>query len=160
MQKRVDKKLQNETKKRFIDIFRQFVKFGIVGVINTIVSYGIYSALVYLGLYYVVANVMAYIVGTIVSYILNSNFVFKKSEGECRSIWKTFIKMCTSYAFVNLLLQSLLLALLVEKMGLSKYIAPLFILCITVPLNFVLNKFWAFKKKISSQQDIPDSFQS
>lgn len=154
MQKKVDKKLQNKTKKRLIDIFRQFVKFGIVGVINTSVSYGIYSALVYLGIYYVVSNVMAYIVGIIVSYLLNSKFVFKKSEGENRSIWQTFIKMCTSYAIVNLLLQSLLLALLVEKMELSKYIAPLIILCITVPLNFVLNKFWTFKK-INCQHYIP-----
>jgi putative flippase GtrA len=30
-------------------------------------------------------------------------------------------------------------------LGVSKYIAPFFVLPVTVPLNYILNKLWAFK---------------
>ena len=44
-------------------------------------------------------------------------------------------------------LNSLLSILWVEVVGIPKLAAPIFNLLISVPLNFILNKFWAFKKK-------------
>ena len=40
---------------------------------------------------------------------------------------------------------NILLVLFIEKYGISKYVAPLITLLITVPLNFIINKYWSFR---------------
>lgn len=57
---------------------------------------------------------------------------------------KGLIKVYISYGS-TFLLSTGLLYLMVDIAGISEYIAPLINLCATVPLNFVLNKFWVFK---------------
>lgn len=59
---------------------------------------------------------------------------------DLEPLLKTYI----SYSFTGLFLSSALNWLWIDVAGLSKMIAPLINLCITVPLNFVLNKFWVF----------------
>ena len=51
----------------------------------------------------------------------------------------------TSYAFTGLLLANVLAYVWVDLLGISKFIAPLLTLVISVPVNFFLNKLWAFK---------------
>lgn len=125
----------------------QFIQFGLVGVSNTAISYGTYALLVYLGVPYILANVIAFVVSVLNSFFWNNRFVFKKDSNESRSTIKTLIKTFISYGMTGLILSNVLLILLVEKFGMSKYIAPLIILIITIPLNFLLNKFWAFRTK-------------
>ena len=56
------------------------------------------------------------------------------------------IKTYISYSFTGLFLSSILLVLWVQVLGISEFIAPIINLLISVPLNFIINKFWAFKK--------------
>ena len=35
--------------------------------------------------------------------------------------------------------------ILIDVMLISKFLAPIFTLFITVPINFILNKFWTFR---------------
>ena len=124
----------------------QFIKFGLVGFLTTVISYAVYALLVYMGFPYIAANIVGFIIGTLNSFIWNSLFVFKKQQDEKRNPWWTLVKTFVTYGCSNLLLSSLLLWILVEKFGLSEYIAPILVLCVTVPLNFVVNKFWSYKK--------------
>ena len=43
----------------------QFIKFGIVGASNTVISYGIYALLTYFGVPYVISNIIGFVVGVI-----------------------------------------------------------------------------------------------
>ena len=52
-----------------------------------------------------------------------------------------------SYAATGLVLHNILLWFWTEKIGLNDYIVPIINLLITIPINFVMNKFWAFKTK-------------
>ena len=52
-----------------------------------------------------------------------------------------------TYAFTGLFLNTVLSVLWVEKLGISKMIAPILNIFISVPVNFVMNKFWAFKRQ-------------
>lgn len=131
--------------------FQQFVKFGIVGFFTTLISYGVYSLLVFLGFAYLVANICGFAVGTLNSFIWNSLFVFKKTENQSRNPFFVFLKTFFTYGVTNLLLSSFLLFLLVEKVGVSKYMAPVLVLMVTVPVNFLLNKFWAYRLKENLQ---------
>ncbi len=125
--------------------FLQFIKFGIVGVSNTVVYYIFYSGLVYIKVSYLLANIVAAIVSILNSYFWNNRYVFKMEKNEKRNIWGTLIKTFLAYAGTWLVLSNIILVFFVEIIRVSEYIAPIFVLFITVPLNFVINKFWAFK---------------
>lgn len=122
----------------------QFVKFGIVGLSNTAVTYLVYILLVSLHCPVMPAYVIGYVIGILNAFYWNNKYVFK--EENSRSVLKALIKCFTSY-IGSFLLSAALLILWVDVLGISKYIAPLLTLLITIPLNFIMNKFWAFKSE-------------
>jgi len=129
----------------------QFIKFGLVGVTNTVISYGIYAFLVWTDFYYIFSSIVAFVISVAWSYLLNSFFVFKKHEGEHRVWWKVLIKTYASYALTGLLINNILLYVWVDTLKINEYLAYLISLGITVPFNFILNKFWAFTYKTRKQ---------
>ncbi len=134
--------------------FMQFVKFGIVGLSNTVISYVIYvlSLMIfrkYLDIPkidYFLAQIIAFVLSVLWSFYWNNRMVFRLEEGEERSWWKALIKTYISYSFTGLFLNSLLLYLWVDLLHISAFIAPIINLLVSVPINFIINKFWAFKK--------------
>ena len=146
------------TEKSF-NAFMQFVKFGIVGLSNTILAYLIYAGVLYffeskgwLPKYdYLIASVLSFVLSVLWSFYWNSKKVFVVNEGEERRVLPALVKTFISYSLTGLILSNILLAVWVEVCGISKYIAPLINLVITIPLNFIINKFWAFKTKKTEQ---------
>lgn len=128
-------------------LFVQFVKFGLVGVSNTAISYGIYVILTYTGFPYIISNIIAFVISVLNSFFWNNRYVFKKNDAENRNPWLTLTKTFLAYGITGLLLNNILLILFVERYDMNKYIAPVLILLITIPLNFILNKVWAFRTK-------------
>jgi putative flippase GtrA len=122
----------------------QAIKFGIVGISNTLISMAVYYLCLALGIHYIAANVLGFIVGTINAYFWNNKYVFKKQENEVRDTKKSVIKVFISYGF-TLGLSTMLLAFWVDGLHISDKIAPVLNLLVTIPVNFVLNKFWAFR---------------
>ena len=122
----------------------QFIKFGFVGISNTLISLVVYYLGLALGVHYVAANAAGFVLGTINAYFWNNRYVFKKSEDEVRSTGKSVVRVFVSYGF-TLALSTVLLALWVDGLHISDKIAPIINLLVTIPLNFVLNKFWAFR---------------
>ena len=133
----------------------QFVKFGIVGLSNTIVSYIIYVGALFLFqkneifIYsdYLIAQIVAFILSVLWSFYWNNKYVFEKKENEERGLVQALIKTYISYAFTGLFLNSALSILWVEIVHVPKLIAPIINLIINVPINYAMNKFWAFKTK-------------
>ena len=125
-------------------LFAQFMKFGIVGVSNTLISLGCYYVLVYFGVHYLLANGVGFVVSVCNSYFWNSRYVFKDKKEQ--SGLRDFVKVFCSYG-VSFCLSSVLMVLFVQVLGISEYLAPILRLVFTIPLNFVMNKLWAFKEK-------------
>ncbi len=131
----------------------QFIKFSLIGLSNTILSYLLYILFLYIfenrGVFprydYLVSSVVTFCICTIWSFYWNNRFTFKRKEGKSRNLWNAFFRTAISYSFTGLFLQNLLLYLFVEMAGIAKEIVPFFNLIITVPLNFLMNKYWAFK---------------
>ena len=130
----------------------QFIKFGLIGVTNTLLSYGIYMFVIWIltpyniAYDYLIGSVLGFIISVLWSFFWNNKLVFNKDAGK-RSIWKSLLKTYLSYAATGIVLANVLLYIFVDLMGISKAIAPFIGLLITVPLNFVLNKYWAFRKE-------------
>jgi len=126
-------------------IIAQFVRFGIVGLTNTAVSYLVYLLFVLLGCHYLLANAFSFIAGVVNAFFWSNKYVFKKKPDEKRNVFCALLKTFISYGSTGLLLNSFLLYLLVEEYGVPSLFAQLFCLSVTVPLNFLLNKYWSFK---------------
>ena len=119
----------------------QFIKFGFVGASNTLISFAIYYALVYININYIIANILGYIISSVWGYLLNKRWVFKESkEKTTNSVIKYYIVYGSSF-FINILC----MYIWVDVLNISKIIAPILTMVITVPYNFIFNKVWAFK---------------
>lgn len=122
----------------------QFIKFGIVGISNTLVNFGVYALLVFFGMNYLLANFLAFSVSVVNSFIWNNRYVFEASP-DARSRWVVFLKTYASYSVTGIFLTTVLLWLWISVFGINEYVAPLINIAFTVPINFVLNKYWAYK---------------
>ena len=121
--------------------FMQFVKFCLVGLSNTAISLLVYYIFVLINpALYLIGNAAGFVVSVLNSYFWNSRYVFKKQNERLKTVVKTFLAYGS-----NLLIGTVLLWLFVDVWGLSEFVAPLLQLVITVPLNYVLNKFWVMK---------------
>lgn len=145
---------KNLDEKNF-EAFMQFVKFSVVGVSNTFISYVLYAtSLLALkkwdigGAYnYLLTQIVAFVLSVLWSFYWNNKMVFRTEQGKRRSIWRSLIKTYISYSFTGLFLSSILLVFWVNIAHVSEFVAPLLNLIISVPLNFFINKYWAFKEK-------------
>lgn len=146
--------MQKDLTKEVFIVFMQFVKFGIIGLSNTIISYILYfvSLLLFRRLRifpetdYLFAQLIQFLLSVLWSFFWNNRLVFTLQEGKERSIWKALVKTYISYSFTGIFLNSLLLVLWVKIFSISEFIAPIINLLISVPLNFIINKFWAFRE--------------
>ena len=158
--------LQNEKLSSLI----QFIKFGLVGVSNTAISYGIemlcyyvlfkntkfigiLNLLALLGITtdgnivkIVITTIIAFVVSVSNSYFWNNRYVFGSGKKSFSEHFKTYFKTFACYGITGLIL-SPIIKILLTKISVPFFIASLGALVITIPLNFVMNKFWAFKSK-------------
>ena len=124
----------------------QFVKFGIVGLSNTLISYVVYLMGVRFGMHYLLASVLGFVISVLNSFYWNNKYVFQQGDEE-RNLWLTLVKTFMAYASTGLVLANILLYIWVDVLNISEYLGPVINLVITVPLNFVINKLWAFRGK-------------
>lgn len=109
---------------------REIIRFGIVGIIATIIHYGIYLAL-----NLIIVSWIAYSIGYGISFLgnfyLSNRFTFKT-----KPTFKKGIGFGLSH-FINYLLQVILLSIN-RKLGMPDKYAPIPVFCIAVPINFLM----------------------
>lgn len=132
---------------RWEEVMR-FIKFGIVGLSNTMISYVVYLIGISLGMNYLAASILGFVISVANAFYWNHKYVFAVREGERRSLLQSFVKTFLSYAGTGLVLANILLVIQVRFLGVPEVVAPLINLIITIPLNYVLNKVWAFSAKV------------
>lgn len=136
-----------ENKEKLKKLIIQFIKFGTVGAINTVLSYAITNGAYYLlHLHEQISNLIAFVITVFISFMLNGKFVFTENKEE-RNFWKSLLKVYASYSITGVFLTAILLYIEEELIGIPHYIATLMNLVVTIPVNFILNKFWAYKDK-------------
>lgn len=138
--------------------FLQFVRFGIVGLSNTAIGYLIYVVALFfmqrMGLFpntdYLAAQVISFFMSVLWSFYWNRRFVFR---AENTVPWqKALLKAYCSYAFTGLFLNSLLSVIWVQVLHINKLAAPILNLGFSVPINFLLNKYWTFNNNEGSDE--------
>ncbi|MDD3368172.1 MAG: GtrA family protein [Lachnospiraceae bacterium] len=132
----------------------QFIKFGMVGALNTVLSYILNNSFYFLfektailgnsvTVISQTSNFITFLITVFISYILNGKYVFEKNSDI--PAWKSLLKVYASYSVTSLFLNGILIFIEVSVLGLPYYIATFVNLFFTIPINFILNKFWAYK---------------
>jgi len=124
------------------DTLNKFLKFSIVGFVNTAGSYLLFFILLEIAhINYLVSSVSSYILGILISYFGNKYWTFR----IVRSVRRLeFIK----YMILNLVglsLNTLIMVILVEKYKINPLIAQIFAMSVVIFFNFFGSKFWVFR---------------
>ncbi len=123
----------------------QFIRFGFVGISNTLIGLAVYYLLAGpFAMNIQLSNAISFAVSVLNAYFWNTVWVFKKQRNDAPKSIGTPLKFFVSYG-TTYLMSAVLLWLWTDVLGISKFLAPLISLLITVPVNFLLNKFWTFK---------------
>lgn len=139
-------KLGVTDKESFWKLFWQFFKFGLVGVSNTAVSMAVYYLFLWINEdLYMLGSIMGTMLSIANAFVWNDLFVFTGNDRSFKGILNRLGKTYVSYGGTSLL-STVLLWLEVNLLFVSKAIAPLLNLVITIPLNFLINKFWTFRR--------------
>jgi putative flippase GtrA len=119
------------------ETFGELIRFGIVGTTAAAIHYGVYWVLQH-WINVNVAYTIGYAISFLLNYYLSAHFTFKEKASA-----KNGIGFGSAHLF-NYCLHIVLLNFFLW-IGLSRELAPIAVLAIAVPTNFVLVRF-AFKK--------------
>lgn len=126
-------------------LMQQAVKFGLVGVLNTLIDYAVYSLLLfipYIREHYVIAQVLGYSTGLANSLYCNKRWTFAQKERMSKA-------QLIAFLVVNLAALGVSTAVLVaaqEWIGLGPYIGKIVATVFSMAVNFLGNKIIVFKK--------------
>jgi putative flippase GtrA len=125
--------MKNKRKKLF-----EILRFCLVGALASGLHYGIYYVLqLYINVN--VAYALGYAGSLVCNFFLTTFFTFKKSPSV-----KKALGFLASHA-LNFVLHMALFNLLLY-IGMGKTMAPIVVLCIVVPINYLVLRLWVYKK--------------
>ena len=114
-------------------IYGEIIRFGLVGTTAAAIHYGTYWLLQH----YIDVNIaytVGYVVSFMVNYYLSAHFTFRQKASARNGLG--FIGAHLTNYFMHIVLFNAFL-----WVGLSRALAPLAVLAIAVPLNFLMVRF-------------------
>ena len=137
--------------KKVLSLFIQVFRFGLIGVVNTLVSTVLTYTFLFLFKKFLffsgnfdtqifVSSFLGFSLSFFNAYFWNKKFIFGSTKDGTKSFFKSYFCYFLSWSISYLSTYILTNVLFFQKI----YI-PILSLFVTVPLNFLANKFWAFK---------------
>ncbi|MDL2221591.1 GtrA family protein [Parabacteroides sp. OttesenSCG-928-N08] len=124
-----------------MEIVKQAIKYGIVGVSNTLITAIVIWVLMKLfGVPDVTSNAIGYAAGVLNSFIWNRQWTFKSQSGWVQSAIRFGIVFAICY-----LLQLVVLLWLNKTLTIDPYYNQLIAMAFYTVINFIMNKFYTFK---------------
>ena len=124
-------------------VVRQFVKFALVGVINTLTSTSVYLlATRSFGWHPLSANALAFVVAVTVSYVLNKRWTFRDPRRDYHRQYVQFFTVST----IGFSLSEGIIWLVHSVMGIHDLVAFGTAVVIVLFWNFTANRLWTFRR--------------
>lgn len=133
--------------KRIVDWIT--IKFLIVGVLNTLVGAAVmFFAYNLLHLNYWASSAANYIVGSIVSYILNKHFTFQNKDNSIKVLIKFVVNISICYLLAYGIAKPLTMKILAGmSTNVQENIAMIVGMCFFVVFNYIGQRYFTFKEK-------------
>jgi len=126
----------------------QVVRFGLVGVVNTLTYYACYLALRTVAPY-LFAHVVAFALSTVGSFFLNSYVTYRT-----RPTWRRFLLFPLT-VLINFVVTTAGVALLVEVVGLDERPAPLVAALAAIPFTFLATRYVLTDPRLAGTDPAP-----
>jgi len=119
----------------------QFLKFGTVGVSNTLLTFAVYTFLLkVVGVWYLAASAIGFIVGATNGFLLNRRWTFRGHVGDAFTpVRWGIVQGC------GLGLNLGLLYVLVHDAGLDELLGQAFATAVVTVITFFVNRAWTFR---------------
>jgi putative flippase GtrA len=121
--------------------FHELLRFGLVGAFNAGVFFGGYTGLVLLGVPYLLAAFMAFLVSASIGYWLHEHWTFQGASPTVRG-WLSWLAAQGAATGLNLAG----LAILVDGFGVGKIVAQAVLLPLTPLVTYVVGRRWVFSR--------------
>jgi putative flippase GtrA len=124
-----------------VHVVAQFVKFGIVGISNTLLFLAVYTLLLKgFGVWYLAASAIGFVVGAVNGFLLNRRWTFSSHVGDALTPVRWGVVQGG-----GLLLNLGLVALCVESIGMDELVGQAVAIVIVVVVTFAANRAWTFR---------------
>lgn len=124
------------------EFIKQFFKFGLVGILNTLITLAVIFLLMHFSpASYVIANAAGYILGFINSFILNKTWTFKSKGPVGKESIGFIIVFAVTYG-----IQLGVLVYLKENLKVDAHWAQVIAMVFYTGINFLGNKLFTFRK--------------
>jgi putative flippase GtrA len=124
-----------------VPLILQFVKFGIVGVSNTLISFAVFTLLLKaFGVWYVAASGIGFAVGAVNGFLWNRAWTFRGHVGDALTPVRWFVVQSC-----GLLVNLGLVYLFVDGVGFGELTGQAATIVIVTVLTFFANRAWTFK---------------
>jgi putative flippase GtrA len=122
-------------------VFVQFVKFGIVGVSNTALTFIVYTVLLKVfGVWYLAASAVGFIAGATNGFLLNRRWTFREHVGDSLTAVRwSIVQGC------GLAINEGLLFLFVSEAHLDKLLGQACATAVVTVSTFFANRAWTFR---------------
>src|SRR5687767_5357524 len=117
---------------------RQFARFLLVGVANTVLSFIAYRLLLALGTPYVIAAALGFSVGAVNGYVFNRRWTFAAHDSARARLVYVAVQVAGAAS------TSMLVLLFVEGFGIDKVAAYLAAIAPVTVCTFMANRLWTF----------------
>lgn len=126
-----------------------FLKFMLVGVMNTLIGTAVmFFCFNILTWSYWVSSALNYIIGSIVSYLLNKRFTFQQKGHNWYTVWKFIVNVSVCYVLAYGLAKPFVTWILSGvTTNIQGNVALLVGMVLFVGLNYIGQRFWAFSPK-------------
>lgn len=126
--------------KKWFELAKQLIKFGIVGVISTVLDYGLMVLFTeVLGVFYLLSSTLSYGISLVFNYFASMKFVFRSREDTSRL--REFV-IFTVLCLMGMGFNQLILWLIVEKCGIHYMISKILATVAVMIWNFVTRKIF------------------
>ena len=122
----------------------QIIKYSFWGCITTAINLLLFFILEYVGVYYIVANTLAYFIAVVINYIFNQKFVFDV-DTDSRTKRIQLIKFILMRS-VSLGVDNILFYFFVDIVKCSVYISRIGLSIGIILLTYIINKVFIFKE--------------
>jgi putative flippase GtrA len=125
----------------FPPVLVQFIKFGLVGVSNTLLTLAVYWLLLKVfGVWYLAASAIGFIVGTTNSFLLNRRWTFRGHVGDVYTPLRwAVVQTC------GLGVNEGLLYVFVHDARVDKLLSQVFATAVVTVSTFFANRAWTFR---------------
>jgi putative flippase GtrA len=117
----------------------KFIKYLLVGVVNTVFGYSMFALLIYFNLHYLFASIFATIAGVLFNFKTIGRIVFKSNNNSL------IIKFIAVYLITFML--NLGGLKIFNSYHINMYLAGFLLLILCTPISYILNNKFVFKKQ-------------